>query len=45
MEYNQKTGGIVDVLPYFMGDVGSLNRFVLGDHVLWLGRRQSVRLS
>ena len=28
-----------------MRDAGSLNRFVLGDHVVWLGRQWSIQLS
>ena len=44
MEYNEIRGGM-DVMPCFIEDAGSLNGFVLGDHVFWLGRRQTVRLS
>ena len=34
-----------EVFPVFNGGTGSLNRLVLGDPMLWLGRRRSARLS
>ena len=39
------TGVLSEDYPVFVGGTGSLNRLILGNHVLWLGRTRSAWLS